>query len=592
MATPATPGTPGTPVMPDELRRFHFGDPAAQAAPPPQGVLPAALQPFRGRAVRSGWPLLVDLEATGEGWIRPLALAERVQLTEGKLALSPGATLVEFGRRAPLALAALAARRRLKIARAAFAGEAQELAATAAALLAADRSRRPEGVAERARGESMGALGSRFVDTTQLANVVGAAARRSAVPRGPPAAARGGTRPARRLRDRGRAAVDRGAGRGPDRPRRSGASGDGRPRALHAGGRRFRRSRARGRRAGARRARRPPRSRGSLHSRASRGLARPSGLARPRAAGAAARASGARPADRQRAVRERALQSLRPVALGPTRCRSSSCRATRRRRTRSSLSPRTGLPRCRASRGVRAAGLARLSAAPRGRLRPGLRWPARRSARHRRSRCPRGFRHRGRRARRLAGRFGARLGARRTPLPLRPASRIELGASAALRRESGALGRLAERAAARRREVRNPSRFCQPGGCTQQCGVHLRRRGAPRSGLAVAIRPRPGFHGSGRRAPSARRVAGPRRRRERPPPAVRLGGRYRGHPASSGRVARPGARDARSTGLLAHPRGARRSAQCACPGGRRRGAQRERGARGARAGSAFGTSRP
>ena len=180
MATPGTPGTPATPAIPDELRRFHFGDPAAQAAPPPQGVLPAALQPFRRRAVRSGWPLLVDLEATGEGWIRPLALAERVQLTEGTLALSPGATLVEFSRRAPLALAALAARRRLKVARAAFAGEAQELAATAAALLAADRSRRPEGVAERARGESMGALGSRFVDTTQLANVVGR--RRGGVP--------------------------------------------------------------------------------------------------------------------------------------------------------------------------------------------------------------------------------------------------------------------------------------------------------------------------------------------------------------------------------------------------------------------------
>ena len=173
MATP-------TLATPDELRRFHFGDPAAQAAPPPQGVLPAALQPFRGKPVRSGWPLLVDLEATGEGWVRPLALAERVQLAEGKLVFPPSATLVEFSRRAPLALAALAARRRLKVARAAFAGEAQELAATAAALLAADRSRRPEGVAERTRGESMGALGSRFVDTSQLASVVGR--RRGGVP--------------------------------------------------------------------------------------------------------------------------------------------------------------------------------------------------------------------------------------------------------------------------------------------------------------------------------------------------------------------------------------------------------------------------
>ena len=139
----------------------------------PRECCPRRSQPFRGKPVRSGWPLLVDLEATGEGWLRPLALAERVQLAEGKLALPPGATLVDFSRRAPLALAALAARRRLKVARAAFAGEAQELAATAEALLAADRARRPEGVAERTRGGSMGALGSRFVDTTQLADVVG-----------------------------------------------------------------------------------------------------------------------------------------------------------------------------------------------------------------------------------------------------------------------------------------------------------------------------------------------------------------------------------------------------------------------------------
>ena len=162
-----------TPATPDELRRFHYGDPAAQATPLPRGVLPAALEPFRGKPVRSGWPLLADLDAAGEGWLRPLALAERAQLASGKLEFPPGATLVDFSRRAPLALAALAARRRLRVARAAFAGEAQELAATAEALLAADRARRPEGVAERTRGGSMGALGSRFVDTTQLANVVG-----------------------------------------------------------------------------------------------------------------------------------------------------------------------------------------------------------------------------------------------------------------------------------------------------------------------------------------------------------------------------------------------------------------------------------
>lgn len=163
----------------DELRRFHFGDPAA-SFPALAGVLPAALAPYRGRSVRAGWPLLVDLAAAGESWLRPLTLAERAQLAAGELALAANATLLDFSRRAPLALATLAARRRLKVAREAFAGEAHELAATAEALLAADRARRPEGAAERARGELMGALGTRFVDTAELAHVVGR--RRSGAP--------------------------------------------------------------------------------------------------------------------------------------------------------------------------------------------------------------------------------------------------------------------------------------------------------------------------------------------------------------------------------------------------------------------------
>ncbi len=156
-----------------ELRRFHFGDPAAQCAPLPSGLLPAALQPYRGLAVRGGWPLLLDPEATGETWIRPLSPAEGGRLAEGTLDLAPGARLVDFGRRAPLAIAAFAARRRLQVARRAFAGEAHELAATAEALLAADRARRPEGIAESSGGESMGAFGRRFVDAVELAHVVG-----------------------------------------------------------------------------------------------------------------------------------------------------------------------------------------------------------------------------------------------------------------------------------------------------------------------------------------------------------------------------------------------------------------------------------
>lgn len=169
MTTPAIPAAPATL---DELRRFHFGDPAARFAPL-AGMLPASLAPYRAMPVRNGWPLLVDLAAAGESWLRPLAFAESTQWTEGAFAPPAGATLLDFGRRAPLALMALAARRRLKVAREAFAGEASELAATAEALLAADHARRPEGAAERARGELMGALGTRFVDTAELAHVVG-----------------------------------------------------------------------------------------------------------------------------------------------------------------------------------------------------------------------------------------------------------------------------------------------------------------------------------------------------------------------------------------------------------------------------------
>jgi len=156
----------------DALRRFHFGDPAVLSTLP-AGVLPAALEPYRGKPVRSGWPLLVDLAASGENWLRPLAFAEGELQTGDGLDRPAGSALLEFDRRAPLALATLAARRRLTLARAAFAGEAHDLALAAEALLAADHARRPEGAAERARGGSMGALGTRFVDTAELAHVVG-----------------------------------------------------------------------------------------------------------------------------------------------------------------------------------------------------------------------------------------------------------------------------------------------------------------------------------------------------------------------------------------------------------------------------------
>lgn len=224
----------------EELRRFHFGAPGTAGAPLPAGLLPAALARFRGLAVRGGWPLLVDPGAAGEAFARPLAewlaaaaqvagsraLADnlaRVELALGageeagearparaalaaalsrvaaELELPPGesgawdeaaatlvaaagesAMVVPLSRRAPLALADLAARRRLTRARAAFAAEAGELAAAVEALLETDRGRRPDGEAPGERTGRMGALGARLLDPERLSGVV--AHRRSGAP--------------------------------------------------------------------------------------------------------------------------------------------------------------------------------------------------------------------------------------------------------------------------------------------------------------------------------------------------------------------------------------------------------------------------
>ncbi len=219
----------------EALRRFHFGDPAAPARPLPAELLPAALHRFRGVAVRGGWPLVTDPDGATERFGRPLgetlaaaaagdrtladnlprlerqvavalesgepapargtlaAAAERVAADLGlsgaarqgfeaavadlAAALPPAALLVPFGRRAPLELAALAARRRLARARAEFAVEAQELVAVADGLLEADRARRPETQSAAERVEQGGALAARFLDPTRLSGVV---ARRNA----------------------------------------------------------------------------------------------------------------------------------------------------------------------------------------------------------------------------------------------------------------------------------------------------------------------------------------------------------------------------------------------------------------------------
>jgi len=64
---------PAAPVARREaLRRFHFGDREAPVERLGGDLLPAALAPLRGEAVRSGWPLVVD-PVPGDGPPGPLA---------------------------------------------------------------------------------------------------------------------------------------------------------------------------------------------------------------------------------------------------------------------------------------------------------------------------------------------------------------------------------------------------------------------------------------------------------------------------------------------------------------------------------------
>lgn len=163
----------------EELRRFHFGDPAATTEPPSPGTLPAALQPLRGQPVESPWPLWIDPASTGESWVRTLAADERASVAAGILVPPAGGALLPFSRRAALRLASFAAGRRLHLARAAFAAEARELALSAEALLIADRARRPDAAAAAPSGTLSG-IGERFVDPSALSRVV--AHRRAGTP--------------------------------------------------------------------------------------------------------------------------------------------------------------------------------------------------------------------------------------------------------------------------------------------------------------------------------------------------------------------------------------------------------------------------
>ena len=230
-SAPASPSAAAPAARREALRRFHFGDREAAVDRLAADLLPAALAPLRGEAVRSGWPLVVDptpgagppgplaqpleeLLGTDDPALPPVAadnvprlvrrlaagsdlaaaaaiiaaaaeVADELALAEGArrdlltaiearmAGLGEDARLVPFGPRAVLHLANFAALRRAATARRAFAATAQELAGLAAALLDLDRERRPDGVEPPERVERLGGFGGRFVDPGRLAGVVG-----------------------------------------------------------------------------------------------------------------------------------------------------------------------------------------------------------------------------------------------------------------------------------------------------------------------------------------------------------------------------------------------------------------------------------
>ncbi len=146
------------------LRRFHLGDPNAPRVPLPPGFVPA-VRP-EAAVGEADWPLVVD----------PAAAADDVFATplgdRAPDALPPGSQIVALDRDAAWKLLDLAARRHLGLAGAGFAKEAKRLAASAEALLAADRARRPGELSDDERAGSLGPLGGRLMDPNRLAGVV------------------------------------------------------------------------------------------------------------------------------------------------------------------------------------------------------------------------------------------------------------------------------------------------------------------------------------------------------------------------------------------------------------------------------------
>ena len=226
-------GGDGGPAALTELRRFHVGlppqtDAAASPQALPQGLLPALLQPYRGAAVRGDFPLFVPpgsaggealpltcdallerampagegdralrdngkrllrhlvavlaadpaaasadarraLTAAGEALRAELALADdhdarlAASLEQLVAAVPADGRWVAWGPGATLELLRLAIRAHLQAAREAFLAEARQVAAGLAAMLGGGRG---DGEAE-----SIGSIGSRFVDSARLAGL-------------------------------------------------------------------------------------------------------------------------------------------------------------------------------------------------------------------------------------------------------------------------------------------------------------------------------------------------------------------------------------------------------------------------------------
>ncbi len=153
-----------------ELIRFHYGDygdgalagVARRSLPP--ALVPAALR--NARASSNGWPLVVDLAATGDDFAAPLDERDRATL-------AASAEVIELDPWAAFHLADRCARRRQKEARTAFAVEARRLGALAGQLLEADRARRPGELLPAERSAPLGSLGDRLFDAARLTEITG-----------------------------------------------------------------------------------------------------------------------------------------------------------------------------------------------------------------------------------------------------------------------------------------------------------------------------------------------------------------------------------------------------------------------------------